>query len=206
MTLIVHVPGSATPLTFDDTVTSIPIGRDPDACRTGVLIPEEHAEVGRVHCTIDHVAGYYRLALNKHHAVLVNGKLASDGQELGEQVDLQLGPKGPKLVAVTQLSGKVKPTSSRFEQKGQATHLRESEMTARRGRRLAAIAIVLLFVAGMIGLSLHGKSTLELEHQKDQIAAVAAQSEGLRKLEDTMKTLAPSVYLMGVKDPRGGFS
>lgn len=177
----------AQPLTFDDSVTSIPIGRDPDTCSKGVLIAEDQTEVGREHCTIERVAGYYRLALNKHHAVLVNGKLANDGQELGDEIDLQLGKGGPKLVVKTTLTSKVKPTSSKFEQKGSATRLKENEKAARRGRRIAIASLLLLGLATVVGLGLHGESMKKLKLHDEQIAAVEQHAAGLRRLEEACR-------------------
>src|SRR5437867_11414366 len=86
-------------LFFDDTAERIVFGRDPVRCQ--VVFPADETRIGREHCALVRVLGRYRLALDQEHVVLVDGRMARDGTELGTAADLQLGPENPRLVVET---------------------------------------------------------------------------------------------------------
>ncbi len=82
-------------VTFDDTVTQIVIGRDPNSCQ--VVFASHETQVGRRHCALKPVLGGYRLALRVGYAVLVDSRPARDGQHVPGGSKLQIGPSGPTL-------------------------------------------------------------------------------------------------------------
>ena len=223
MSLAIHFvggPKAGEVLSFDDKVEKVTIGRDPDTCQ--VVFPPDETKVGREHCELRREAGHYRLVLNRNDVVLLDGKLAHDGQELPEQADLQLGRQGPKLVVRTTLKGTLAPTAGRENQRGQGTLLRDTQRAARRGWWLAAGAIVL--IVGVAAATYQGWHKLEVwrvnvgpkidELSNSQQELLKKVSKGMEKhtqtvaadeqrLRDVLNRALDSVYLVVNRDPTG---
>src|SRR5262245_51398694 len=95
-------------ISFGDEVERIVLGRDPARC--DVVFPADERLVGREHCALERVLGRYRLVLNGSDLVLVDGRPASEGQELADLVTLQLGRGGPVLQVKTGRNPALAPT------------------------------------------------------------------------------------------------
>ena len=134
---------------FDDAKQRISLGRD--AARCDVVFPADETQVGREHCALVRELGRYRLSLNQDNLVLVNGQPAVDEQELPPTADVQMGPNGPRLVVETMHDQSLPSTAFQGKRPGQPTLIRSAGQTAKAGRQVAVLAVLLLIVAGTIG-------------------------------------------------------
>ena len=223
MALAIHFVGgkrAGEVLQFGDEVERVAIGRDGDKCQ--VVFPPNETKVGREHCALRRELGRYRLVLNRDDIVLVGGKPARDGQELGGETEMQLGRQGPTLVVRTSLSDKLLPTADRGHQRGQATILRDTERAARRGWFLAAAALLLAVLIGTAAYRGWHKLDVwrgtvepritELSAGQQRLLKQLGEKMALRRhmvaanegrLRDVLDKAADSVYLVLNRDPNG---
>ncbi|MCE9546420.1 MAG: trypsin-like peptidase domain-containing protein [Planctomycetia bacterium] len=189
-------------LTFDDAQERLTIGRDAAHCQ--VVFPADEVKVGREHCALVRELGRYRLILNHDNLVLINGKPALDGQELGAAADLQMGPDGPKLIVETTHGHELPSTSFQGNRPGQATMVQAAGHTAQTGKRVALTAVVLLAVAGVIGYAALHSTDAEVAKTKDDVAKaqddvaktqedVAKAKEDVAKTKETVSTVQADV-------------
>jgi predicted component of type VI protein secretion system len=98
---ITHVGGPNDGLvqTFNDTVDSIAIGRDPEQC--DVVLDPDARMAGREHCTLARVRGKYIIDMAPNRIVtLGDGTMLDSGTPIPDWCELIIGPNGPKLRAV----------------------------------------------------------------------------------------------------------
>jgi hypothetical protein len=209
-------PRAGEVLRFGDEVETILIGRDPDKCQ--VVFPPEETKVGREHCGLTRRLGRYRVMTNRDNPVLIDGRPAIDDQELGGRVEMQIGRGGPVIVVESDRSGPMLQTEEQSRQPGVATMVRGAEQSARRGGRLALLAMLLLAVAAGIGYYAWRESrqrfdrieTLSESQQESvtrlttKVASVQdqVQEELAPRLGEVLAEARASVYLVLIKDPQ----
>jgi hypothetical protein len=165
---------------FPEDAERIVLGRDPTRCQ--VVFPPDERVVGREHCALERVLGRYRLVLNGADLVLVDGRAAVEGQELGDQASLQLGVGGPvvdvrtsrnPLLAATQIQALPLQQTVR-------SRLDSAAVAVRRSRRLGLVTLLVLLGAGAAGWWLLHRTRSEVEQ------AQALQTEAEERLQKAL--------------------
>lgn len=181
---------------FDDSVTRITIGREPQRCQ--VVFPPDDTRVGREHFAVEREVGRYRLVLNNADVVLLNGRRAVDGQELPDRADIQLGKKGPELVLITTYDGKLPGTEGRVVERGAATRLLDAERTARSGRRLALLTALVLLLAAPGGYYAWKAIDASINEAVDAVEDTTDE-----RLQAVLEKARPSIYLVYKRSTSG---
>ena len=165
---------------FPDDADHIVLGRDPTRCQ--VVFPPDERVVGREHCALERVLGRYRLVLNGTDLVLVDGKPAVEGQELGDQASLQLGVGGPVVDVRTFRNPRLAATQVQTLplQQTLGSRMDSAASTARRNRHLGLLTLLGLVAAGAGGWYLLRTTRTEVE------VAQGRQAEAERRLEKAL--------------------
>jgi hypothetical protein len=174
-------PRTGAVLSFPDDLERIVLGRDPSRCQ--VVFPPDERLVGREHCALERVLGRYRLVLNAADLVLVDGRPAVEGQELGDLASLQLGVGGPVVDVKTSRNPRLAATQVQPlpTQQTLGSMMAETASSARHGRRLGLLALLGLVAAGSVGWWLLSGTRSEVEEaQAGQRAAEARLQQALR--------------------------
>lgn len=165
---------------FDDSVERIVIGRDPDRCQ--VVLPAEMTQVGREHLALTRSLGRYRLVVNRHDPVLLDGKPALDETELPEVAWLRLGREGPELVARTIGATTVPPTAWHEEPPpSDLPHVVKETARRTRGNRvlgaLVLAGLVLLGGGGLYLLLRTGRRVTEVSEEQVRVRGILDRRE-----------------------------
>ncbi|MFV1958442.1 MAG: hypothetical protein ACC662_03410, partial [Planctomycetota bacterium] len=162
---------------FEDDVDEIVVGRDPDRCQ--IVLPPDETAVGREHCAFHRVVGTYRLEIRGDHLVLLGGKPALDGKELPEQCELQIGPKGPKLLLKrTGAQASTLPgTIAQGQRPGGATIVQAAQARSRRNLFLVGGVLLLLIALALVGLQRLQEQGQETERLSDSFGSRMKQVE-----------------------------
>ncbi len=114
------------------------IGRDPEHCR--FVVPPEHRDVSRQHCSLRLVLGRLRLTTNRENPVLVGGQPAWTDSLVADGAVLRLGRKGP-AVRVAYAEAAAEPTAQPTVLGDSAVEFAEPQVVLEREVR-ATVAVV----------------------------------------------------------------
>ena len=136
-------------LSFEDSIITIAIGRDPERCQ--VVVPPDLRMVGREHCTINRVRGHYYMEMAPDRRVTMNRNLMETAQVLESGSTLQLGPDGPQLRIIIEKSDGLAPTLQqgidpeevrrRGASPASAADIEDVQSTAQKGNQRAVAAV-----------------------------------------------------------------
>lgn len=192
-------------LTFDDSVTSIAIGRDPERCQ--VVLPAELRMVGREHCTINRVRGHYYMEMGADRRVMMNQNLMETAQVLESGSILQIGPDGPKLKMTVEQSDGLAPTLQqgidadvvrrRGAAPASAADVEDIQSAAEKGSQRAVAAVVVavagLLIAGVWFFVLRGDLDTIEEQQARQGSSVSEMQGAVDALSDDVTNLGGQI-------------
>ena len=191
-------------LSFEDSVVTIAIGRDPERCQ--VVLPPDLRMVGREHCTINRVRGHYYMEMGADRRVTMNQDLMETSQVLESDSILQIGPDGPRIKITIQKSDGLAPTlqqgidpeevSRRSASPASAADVAEVQSAAAKGSQRAAVAVVMalvvLVIAGIWFFVIKGNIG-SLEEQQ------ARQGSSVSEMQGTVDSLSDEVTKLGGK-------
>jgi S1-C subfamily serine protease len=227
---ITHVGGPNDELiqTFDDTVGSITIGRDPEQC--DVVLESDARMAGREHCTLARIRGRYIIDMAPNRVVtLGDGTLLETGTPIPDRCELIIGPNGPKLIAaVIRHSGLASTADQGLspEQAAQRTSPKASQIDVEKaastaqssGRRATLVGgLTLIVLAIVVATFFIFTSDVERLEQQDFVATkridgVEQRSTAMEgdlvtlgaKLPNLLAEAQPSVYLVIHQGEEGG--
>jgi hypothetical protein len=213
-------------LSFEDSIITIAIGRDPERCQ--VVLPPDLRMVGREHCTINRVRGHYYMEMAADRRVTMNRDLMETAQVLESGSTLQLGPDGPQLRISIEKSDGLAPTLQqgmdpeevrrRGAAPASAADIKEVQSTAQKGNQRAVsaviVAIVVLVIAGVWFFMLRdnlgnieeqqakqGSSVTEMQGAVDTLSDEVTKLGG--KLSDALAAAQASTYVVIRVNPDG---
>ena len=227
---ITHVGGPNDGLvqTFDDTVDSIAIGRDPEQC--DVVLDPDARMAGREHCTLARVRGKYIIDMAPNRIVtLGDGTLLDSGTPIPDWCELIIGPDGPQLRAVVirhsglastadqglspeEAARRASPKASQLDVDAAASAATSS------GRRATLVGGLTLLVLALV-VTAFFVFTSDVDRLEQQDVAATNRIEGVEqrstvmegdlvtlgaKLPNLLAEAQPSVYLVIHRGEEGG--
>jgi len=207
--IIQHMTGSQAGMsqTFEDSVVSIAIGRDPDRCQ--VVLDADARMAGREHCSLARVRDRYLVDMNPDRVVrLKGGAILEPGTPIPPQCTLIIGPDGPELKVTVLRTSKFVTTQDQgldadliAKRAGGAASKVELEQTTEKAAAshrtaIVAVASVVLVLALVIVSALLFTQDVEQLEQADEI-----QTERIAVVEDRADEAEDDLVSLGADLP-----
>ncbi len=228
--IIQHLTGSQAGLcqTFEDSVDSITIGRDPDRCQ--VVLDADARMAGREHCTLARIRDRYLIDMNPDRIVrLKGGGIIEPGSPIPPNCTLIIGPNGPELKIAVQRSSKFVTTqdqgldadlvAKRASGAASKAELEQTTEQAAAGHRTAIVAVVsvvLVLVVVVVSALIFTRDVEQLEQadetQTERIAVVEDRADDAEEdlvalgadLPEHLESARASTYLVVRQSKDGG--
>ncbi|MBT5382511.1 MAG: hypothetical protein HOL13_06700 [Phycisphaerae bacterium] len=228
--IIQHLTGSQAGLcqTFEDSVDSITIGRDPDRCQ--VVLDADARMAGREHCTLARIRDRYLIDMNPDRIVrLKGGGIIEPGSPIPPNCALIIGPNGPELKIAVQRSSKFVTTqeqgldadlvAKRASGAASKAELEQTTEQAAAGHRTAIVAVVsvvLVLVVVVVSALIFTRDVEQLEQadetQTERIAVVEDRADDAEEdlvalgadLPEHLESARASTYLVVRQSKDGG--